>query len=161
MEEVFARHGAAMFPDPLDDLDLWCTCPDRGRPCKHAAAVLYPVARIFDDDPAALLTWLGRTEEETLEALGIPGESESGPASELDVDLTPLAERVENFWAPRSRCPWPRRAPSTRWRTGRVPPPLWPRVWSPCTRCWNAPSPEGGTSPSAPARKTARDIFGA
>lgn len=105
MEEVFARHGVAMFPESIDDLDLWCTCPDWGYPCKHAAAVLYSAARIFDDDPAALLTWLGRTEDEILEELDLPGDSGSGPAGELDVELTPLAERVDDFWAPAEPVP--------------------------------------------------------
>lgn len=105
MEEIFARHGVAMFPDSLDDLDLWCTCPDRGHPCKHAAAVLYSVARIFDEDPAALLTWLGRTEDEVLQALDLPGDSAGGQAGELDVDLTPLAEHVDDFWAPAEPVP--------------------------------------------------------
>lgn len=104
VDEVFARHGVVMFPESVDDLDMRCTCPDWGYPCKHAAAVLYSLAQVFDDQPLALLAWLGRTEEEVLAALGT-SITDDGPAGELDVEVRPLAECVDDFWAPADPVP--------------------------------------------------------
>ena len=105
VEEAFARHGVAMFPGSVDDLDMRCTCPDWGYPCKHAAAVLYALAQVFDDDPLALLAWLGRTKEEILAALGAHGPRRNGATGELDVEVTPLNESVDHFWAPAEPVP--------------------------------------------------------
>ena len=98
LEEVFAEHGVRLFPDSVDDLDIHCTCPDWGYPCKHGAAVLFAFASLLDQDALPYLAWLGRTEEEILDAVGASGAG-SGPAGELEVEVTPLAERVGDFWA--------------------------------------------------------------
>ncbi|WP_435108585.1 SWIM zinc finger family protein [Nocardiopsis synnemataformans] len=96
-EEVFARHGARLFPDSADDLDIRCTCPDWGHPCKHGAAVLYEWASALDDAPLLLFAWLGRTEDEVIDALGASGAG-NGPGGELEVTVTPLADHVADFW---------------------------------------------------------------
>ena len=54
---------------PAADLDMHCSCPDWGVPCKHLAAVCYVLAEAFDDDPFAMLAWRGRGREELLGAL--------------------------------------------------------------------------------------------
>ncbi|WP_051415606.1 SWIM zinc finger family protein [Nocardiopsis sp. CNT312] len=95
IEEVFARHGVALFPDSVDDLGLHCTCPDWGYPCKHAAALLFAFAALLDDDPLLLFTWMGRTEGEVLGALAGAGKGRRG---ELSVEVTPSADRVADFW---------------------------------------------------------------
>ncbi|MDJ1133173.1 SWIM zinc finger family protein [Streptomyces iconiensis] len=46
-----------------------CSCPDRERPCKHAAALCYAAGRLLDDDPFVLLLIRGREENELLEEL--------------------------------------------------------------------------------------------
>ncbi|WP_405803175.1 SWIM zinc finger family protein [Streptomyces sp. NBC_01187] len=46
--------GARLLPGPGDLLPT-CTCPDRGRPCKHVAALCYEVAAQLDADPFTLL----------------------------------------------------------------------------------------------------------
>ncbi|MEV7990500.1 SWIM zinc finger family protein [Streptomyces sp. NPDC086077] len=51
------------------DLDPRCSCPDRGHPCKHAAALCYQTARLLDADPFVLLLLRGRGEREVLDAL--------------------------------------------------------------------------------------------
>lgn len=56
IEEVFAALGLALFPR---DLDMSCSCPDWGFPCKHLSAVLYLLAESFDDDPFLVLAWRG------------------------------------------------------------------------------------------------------
>ncbi|MFI6576382.1 SWIM zinc finger family protein [Nocardiopsis sp. NPDC050513] len=96
IEELFARHGVRLFPDSVDDLELRCTCPDWGYPCKHVAAVLFAFASLLDEDPLLLLAWLGRTEEEIVDALEGAG---AGPVGELSVEVIPLSERVADFWA--------------------------------------------------------------
>ncbi|MFD3544960.1 SWIM zinc finger family protein [Streptomyces sp. NPDC058655] len=47
-----------------------CSCPDSARPpCKHAAALCYRAARLFDEDPFVLLLLRGRGERELLDEL--------------------------------------------------------------------------------------------
>ncbi|WP_314172835.1 SWIM zinc finger family protein [Streptomyces winkii] len=55
--------GVRLLPGP-GDLDPGCSCPDAGRPCKHAAALCYQTARFLDADPFVLLLLRGRGEEE-------------------------------------------------------------------------------------------------
>ncbi|MBO0702387.1 MAG: SWIM zinc finger family protein, partial [Candidatus Dormibacteraeota bacterium] len=60
IEDVFAECGTPLFPRSESDLDMRCSCPDWGVPCKHLAAVCYVLAEAFDDDPFAMLAWRGR-----------------------------------------------------------------------------------------------------
>ena len=69
IEEVFAACGTPLFPRSARDLEMSCSCPDWGVPCKHLAAVCYVLAEKFDDDPFAMLAWRGRGREELLGAL--------------------------------------------------------------------------------------------
>ncbi|MFE9254528.1 SWIM zinc finger family protein [Streptomyces sp. NPDC006879] len=68
LADLAARAGVRLLPGPGDLLPV-CSCPDHGRPCKHAAALCYQVARLLDDDPFALLLMRGRGERELLKAL--------------------------------------------------------------------------------------------
>ena len=103
IEDVFAECGTPLFPRSATDLDMHCSCPDWGVPCKHLAAVCYVLAEEFDRDPFAMLAWRGRARNELLTALRqIRGQAETGrpaPAA-LDVPARPLAECLETFWAP-------------------------------------------------------------
>src|ERR1700758_5020283 len=69
IEEVFAGCGTPLFPRSAADLDMHCSCPDWGLPCKHLAAVCYVLAEAFDDDPFEMLAWRGRTRGALLAAL--------------------------------------------------------------------------------------------
>lgn len=60
--------GVRLLPG-RGELRPGCSCPDKGRPCKHAAALGYAVARLLDDDPLALLLMRGKAEDELLEEL--------------------------------------------------------------------------------------------
>ncbi|MFF3766700.1 SWIM zinc finger family protein [Streptomyces sp. NPDC001922] len=62
------RAGVQLLPGP-GDMDPSCSCPDVGRPCKHAAALCYETARLLDTDPFVLLLLRGREESELLDAL--------------------------------------------------------------------------------------------
>jgi uncharacterized Zn finger protein len=114
IEEVFAAFGIPLFPGASGDLHLMCSCPDWGEPCKHAAAVLYLLAEAFDDDPFLILAWNGRTREALLAGLRRHDAARAAHAAEaadpLEIEETPLAERLDDFWTPaavRDRPPAP------------------------------------------------------
>jgi uncharacterized Zn finger protein len=103
IEEVFSECGTPLFPRSAGDLDMHCSCPDWGVPCKHLAAVCYVLAEEFDRDPFAMLAWRGKGRDELLTALrqiqGQSGPGQPAPAV-LDVPAPPLAECLETFWSP-------------------------------------------------------------
>jgi uncharacterized Zn finger protein len=69
IEDVFGACGTPLFPKSARDLEMSCSCPDWGVPCKHLAAVCYVLAEEFDDDPFAMLAWRGKGREELLKSL--------------------------------------------------------------------------------------------
>jgi uncharacterized Zn finger protein len=94
--ELFDEQGLPLFPGSLD---IRCTCPDWGVPCKHGSAVLYVLAEAFDDDPFLVLAWRGRDREALLEALR--GTPEPLPAVDpLAVDESSLESRLADFYSP-------------------------------------------------------------
>jgi uncharacterized Zn finger protein len=117
IEQVFAVAGTPLFPRSARDLEMNCSCPDWGFPCKHVAAVCYVLAEAFDDDPFAMLAWRGKSRDELLVALrgkttgageqaryGGPVSSSAGDSPALavlsDVTGPPLAESLADFWSP-------------------------------------------------------------
>ncbi|MGW6543530.1 SWIM zinc finger family protein [Streptomyces massasporeus] len=68
MPQSLAECGVPLLPGP-GDLEPRCSCPDRGHPCKHAAALCYQTARLLDADPFVLLLLRGRGERELLDEL--------------------------------------------------------------------------------------------
>jgi uncharacterized Zn finger protein len=114
IEEVFSECGTPLFPRAASDLDMHCSCPDWGVPCKHLAAVCYVLAEEFDRDPFAMLAWRGKGRDELLTALrqiqgAAPGSAGSGQAGAdqagaapvaLDVPAPPLAQCLDGFWSP-------------------------------------------------------------
>ncbi|MCT7357045.1 SWIM zinc finger family protein, partial [Streptomyces sp. 15-116A] len=68
MPQSLADCGVPLLPGP-GDLDPHCSCPDRGHPCKHAAALCYQTARLLDADPFVLLLLRGRGERTVIDAL--------------------------------------------------------------------------------------------
>ena len=107
IEEVFAACGTPLFPRSARDLDLFCSCPDWGVPCKHLAAVCYVLAEKFDDDPFGMLAWRGRDRAELLAALrrqapgGIgPAGASAGLAPLGSGEVVPLAQCLDRFWSP-------------------------------------------------------------
>ena len=94
--ELFAEHDLPLFPDQLD---IRCSCPDWGVPCKHGSAVLYVLAEAFDDDPFLVLAWRGRARDELLDALrGAPEPVDA--VDPLAVDEVPLESRLADFYTP-------------------------------------------------------------
>ena len=116
IEEVFGECGTPLFPRSASDLDMHCSCPDWGVPCKHLAAVCYVLAEEFDRDPFGMLAWRGKGREELLTGLrqlqGAAGPGGAGPGGAglagaagtsravLDVPAPPLAECLDGFWSP-------------------------------------------------------------
>jgi uncharacterized Zn finger protein len=113
IEEVFAECGTPLFPRSAADLDMHCSCPDWGVPCKHLAAVCYVLAEEFDRDPFGMLAWRGKARDDLLTALRriqaggtSPGQrapsDRSAPATGagLDVPAPALEECLDGFWSP-------------------------------------------------------------
>jgi uncharacterized Zn finger protein len=144
IEEVFEACGTPLFPRSAKDLDMFCSCPDWGVPCKHLAATCYLLAEAFDDDPFLMLAWRGRERADLLAALrsatagrsagsaaGLPQEpAEPAALSPLaGVTGPPLAECLDTFWSPgmsyaalRGRAVTPAAAPDVLLRTFEPPP---------------------------------------
>ena len=94
--ELFADLGRPLFPS---ELDIDCSCPDWGTPCKHGSAVLYVLAEAFDDDPFLVLAWRGRDRDALLDDLrGHPEPIEE--RDPLAVDEEPLDARLTDFYSP-------------------------------------------------------------
>ena len=94
--ELFDELGLPLFPSALD---MTCSCPDWGTPCKHVSAVLYVLAEAFDDDPFLVLAWRGRGREELLSALrGLPEPVET--IDPLAVEEVELDARLTDFYTP-------------------------------------------------------------
>jgi uncharacterized Zn finger protein len=94
--ELFDELGLPLFPSALD---MTCSCPDWGTPCKHVSAVLYVLAEAFDDDPFLVLAWRGRGREELLSALrGLPEPVET--IDPLAVEEVGLDARLTDFYTP-------------------------------------------------------------
>ncbi|MBP2705777.1 SWIM zinc finger family protein [Microbispora sp. RL4-1S] len=103
IEEVFDECGLPLFPAE-DALDMSCSCPDWGFPCKHLSAVLYLLAESFDDDPFLVLAWRGLDRETLLGALrAAPAGGTAaglGAAGRPEVADVPFAERLADFYEP-------------------------------------------------------------
>ncbi|BCJ52897.1 hypothetical protein Asp14428_43720 [Actinoplanes sp. NBRC 14428] len=94
--ELFDELDLPLFPP---DLDMRCSCPDWGVPCKHVSAVLYVLAEAFDDDPFLVLAWRGRNRDEVLAALrGLPEPTDT--VDPLAIEEQPLDSRLTDFYTP-------------------------------------------------------------
>ncbi|MFI5494297.1 SWIM zinc finger family protein [Actinoplanes sp. NPDC051859] len=94
---LFDELDMPLFPSTLD---MRCTCPDWGIPCKHVSAILYVLAEAFDDDPFLVLAWRGRIRDDLLTALrGIP-EAPDTADDPLAIDEVALDTRLTDFYTP-------------------------------------------------------------
>ena len=136
IEDVFAECGTPLFPRSATDLDMHCSCPDWGVPCKHLAAVCYVLAEEFDRDPFAMLAWRGKARDDLLAALrevrSAPRSPAGGPgrASVLEPGepAAPLAESLDGLLVrraepgPAARAVRPGRSGHARPAAAHVPP---------------------------------------
>ncbi|MET9730855.1 SWIM zinc finger family protein [Streptomyces sp. NPDC006458] len=103
---ALAEGGTPLLPGP-GDLAPQCSCPDRGHPCKHAAALCYQTARLLDADPFVLLLLRGRGERALLDALSRRNAARAARAArERQPDALP-AVRASEVLARRERPPLP------------------------------------------------------
>jgi uncharacterized Zn finger protein len=111
IEDVFAECGTPLFPRSASDLDMHCSCPDWGVPCKHLAAVCYVLAEEFDRDPFAMLAWRGKARNDLLAALrdvrsaprsrSSAGGPDRAGVLEPGEPAAPLPESPDDFWSAR------------------------------------------------------------
>jgi uncharacterized Zn finger protein len=128
IEDVFAGCGTPLFPRSARDLEMSCTCPDWGVPCKHLAAVCYVLGEAFDLDPFGILAWRGRGREDLLASMRLTSAEAETPRPLIDVTDRPLAECTADFWSPgmsaarlRALPPAPATAPDLLLRTFEPP----------------------------------------
>nr|WP_231911229.1 SWIM zinc finger family protein [Streptomyces chartreusis] len=106
MPRSLADCGVPLLPGP-GDLEPRCSCPDRGHPCKHAAALCYQTARLLDADPFVLLLLRGRGERELLDALSRLSATRAARAAQ-DRGPAPLpGVRAGDVLTPRALPPLP------------------------------------------------------
>lgn len=124
IEAVFDSAGLPLFPESLD---MRCSCPDWGFPCKHLSAALYLLAEAFDDDPFLVLAWRGRERDDLLAAVRGLADDVEEAFDPLRVEDVPLAERLGDFYAPAVSLARLRERPAAR----TVPPELLLRALEP------------------------------
>nr|WP_078915074.1 SWIM zinc finger family protein [Streptomyces sp. NRRL S-474] len=106
LPQSLADCGVPLLPRP-GDLEPRCSCPDRGHPCKHAAALCYQTARLLDADPFVLLLLRGRGERELLDALSRLSATRAARAAQ-DREPAPLpGVRAKEALEPRTLPPLP------------------------------------------------------
>ncbi|WP_328728142.1 SWIM zinc finger family protein [Streptomyces griseoaurantiacus] len=107
MPHSLADSGVPLLPGP-GDLEPLCSCPDRGHPCKHAAALCYRTARLLDEDPFVLLLLRGRGEREVLDALSRRSAARAARAAQEEHDTAALpGVRARDALATRTLPPLP------------------------------------------------------
>ncbi|MBT2677352.1 SWIM zinc finger family protein [Streptomyces sp. ISL-14] len=104
MPHSLAECGVSLLPGP-GELDPHCSCPDRGHPCKHAAALCYQTARLLDADPFVLLLLRGRGERELLDALSRLSAARAARAAQQREPAPLPGVRATDALAPDRRLP--------------------------------------------------------
>ncbi|MBD3354151.1 MAG: hypothetical protein GF364_21900 [Candidatus Lokiarchaeota archaeon] len=69
INKIFNEVGIPLFPKPTKKLNAECNCPDPAVPCKHIAAVILSIARVFDYNPLLLMKLRGMDHIELLSAI--------------------------------------------------------------------------------------------
>ncbi|KDN78499.1 hypothetical protein DF19_38635 [Streptomyces olindensis] len=111
MPHSLADCGVPLLPGP-GDLEPRCSCPDRGHPCKHAAALCYQTARLLDADPFVLLLLRGRGERELLDALSRLSATRAARAAQDREPAPTPGVRAGDVVAPRALPPLPAPLPA-------------------------------------------------
>ena len=106
LPQSLADCGVPLLPGPRD-LEPHCSCPDRGHPCKHAAALCYQTARLLDADPFVLLLLRGRGERDLLDALSRLSAARAARAAQEQEPAPLPGVRATEALAPRRLPPLP------------------------------------------------------
>ncbi|MGW2634097.1 SWIM zinc finger family protein [Streptomyces chattanoogensis] len=122
LPSALAEGDVRLLPGP-GDLVPRCSCPDHGRPCKHAAALCFQVARLLDADPFVLLLMRGRGERELLDELSRRNATHTARESRT---ATPAPEAPAAGGPAAAAPPAPRGVPARDALADRLRPPLPP-----------------------------------
>ncbi|MFJ8079784.1 SWIM zinc finger family protein [Streptomyces sp. NPDC096205] len=101
-----AEGAVPLLPGP-GELEPHCSCPDRGHPCKHAAALCYQTARLLDADPFVLLLLRGRGERVLLDELSRRNATRAARAAQEQPPAPLPGVRASEVLAGRERPPLP------------------------------------------------------
>lgn len=96
IETAFAAANVALFPQTLQEIETFCSCPDWSNPCKHIAAVYYLLGQEFDRDPFLIFTLRGLTREDLLDHLGT--RADASPSDTPPPEAEPLPDDPQRFW---------------------------------------------------------------
>ncbi|WP_155057318.1 SWIM zinc finger family protein [Streptomyces blattellae] len=111
LPQSLADCGVPLLPGP-GELAPQCSCPDRGHPCKHAAALCYQTARLLDADPFVLLLLRGRGERELLDSLSRRNAARAARAAQQREPAPLPGVRATDALAPRQLPPLPAPLPT-------------------------------------------------
>jgi uncharacterized Zn finger protein len=93
INDIFVKEGIPLFPPIKENLNADCTCPDKEVPCKHIAAVILSIAKIFDYDPFLLIKLRGMDKEELLLKI----EEKRFPNLKIDSQKQKIEEEYESI----------------------------------------------------------------
>ncbi|TFH30946.1 MAG: hypothetical protein E4G98_01065 [Promethearchaeota archaeon] len=88
---IFEEAGVELFPSRTSELNASCSCPDGAIPCKHIAATILYVARVFDFDPFLLLKLRGK---DRVEILAMIKESRSCAKEPISISVKKIRKMV-------------------------------------------------------------------
>ncbi len=144
-----AADGVDLLP-ARGELDPSCSCPDTGRPCKHAAALCYEMSRHLDADPFVLFLLRGRGESRLLDDLARRTAARTAAGRPQATGLPTVPAHL--VWAEPARPPLPGPPPvpaepgcARPFPPGAEPDPSAPRVARPQHRAVRRPA--GPTDP--------------
>jgi uncharacterized Zn finger protein len=121
IDELFQQAGVNLLPGGRYDMEIRCNqCQVGGQPCKHAAAVLYLLGQMLDDDPWLLFRLRGRDRQQVLQALRQRRSEADDAGATMPAQPTvapptigslgrpgetsvPLAAQIETFWGSSKR----------------------------------------------------------
>ncbi|ARF54811.1 SWIM zinc finger family protein [Streptomyces gilvosporeus] len=158
LPRALAEGAVRLLPGP-GDLVPRCSCPDHGRPCKHAAALCFQVARLLDADPFVLLLMRGRGERELLDELSRRHATRTAQAARTTAESATLAARTARHTADESRASrMPGPVPDSPAPDSRAPGSLTRETPVSGTPFPDAPSP-AASAPGEPTGVLARDAL--
>ncbi|NLL83959.1 MAG: hypothetical protein GX230_06940 [Lentisphaerae bacterium] len=72
IEPLLLAHKTPLFPQPHNDWQGRCTCPDWARPCKHITAVLLLLGEAIEHEPLLLLELRGLNRNDLIKETSTP-----------------------------------------------------------------------------------------
>lgn len=95
VETRFRASGVPLVPSSVAPLSVECNCPDNAEFCKHAAAVMFILGELFEQDPLLLLNFRGLRKEAIF---GDPPLGAEGGAATTPTKAHSVADSGTDFW---------------------------------------------------------------